>query len=399
VAREGDGGGSDLVGGVADWLMAQALGETELEELFSGCCARLRATGIPLARCFLGFRILHPLFTVMSLRWHPDKGISSDMFGGSPDGPGFHRTPYAHMVRDRIPNLRRRLAGRDAVIDYPQLADIRDEGMTDFLAYVVAFGEGPTVTNGVIGSWATDRESGFNDIDIAALLSIQSRLAVACKVRIKDMIARNVVSTYLGADAGLKVLGGSIKRGDGETIHAVVWYSDLRNSTALAESLSPDAYIAALNAYFECTAGAVLAHGGEVLLLIGDAVMAIFPTGATGVDEACRSALDAAHDAERRLGKMNAKHAEPLDFGVGLHVGDLMFGNIGVPERLQFTVVGPAANEVARVQALTKILGRRILVSRDFADALDLDWESLGRHQMQGIAEAREVFAPTPAHV
>jgi adenylate cyclase len=397
VAREGDGGGSDLVGGVADWLMAQALGEPELEDLFSGCCARLRAAGIPLARCFLGFRILHPLFTVMSLRWRSDKGIETDMFGGSTDGPGFHRTPYADMVRDRIPNLRRRLAGRDAVIDYPQLEQIRDEGMTDFIAYLVTFGEGVGVNAGIIGSWATDRESGFNDADIAALLSIQSRLAVACKVRIKDLIARNVVSTYLGADAGLKVLGGSIKRGDGETIHTVVWYSDLRNSTGLAEALAPEDYIAALNAYFECTAGAVLAHGGEVLLLIGDAVMAIFPTGATGIAAACKSALAAAEDSIRRLAEANAARAERLDFGIGLHVGDLMFGNIGVPERLQFTVVGPAANEVARVQALTKTLGRRILVSRDFAANLGVSWDSLGKHEMAGIAGPREVFAPAAA--
>jgi adenylate cyclase len=394
VAREGDGGGSDLIGGVADWLMLQALGEPDLEDLFGGCCARTRAAGIPIARGFIGFRILHPLFTVMSLYWRPDKGISTDMISGSPDGSGFDRTPYPDMIRDRIPNLRRRLSGPDAMIDYPSLARVRDEGMTDYLAYLVAFGAGVGVNAGLIGSWATERESGFNDADIASLLSIQSRLAVACKVRIKDMIAKNVVTTYLGADAGLKVLGGAIKRGDGETIHAVVWYSDLRNSTALAERLSPEDYLAALNAYFECTAGAVLAHGGEVLLLIGDAVLAIFPTEAKGVVAASKDALAAAVDSERRLAETNAARTAPLDFGVGLHVGDLMFGNIGVPERLEFTVVGPVANEVARVQALTKTLGRRILVSRDFAASLGVPWNSLGRHEMAGIAGAREVFTP-----
>jgi adenylate cyclase len=395
VAREGQGGGSDLVGGVADWLMAQALGEPDLEQLFAGCCARVRAAGIPLARGFIGFRILHPLFSVMSHIWRPS-GLRTDTFRQS-ENQGLGNTPYLPMLRDRIPNLRRRLAGPDAMIDFSSLEAIRDEGMTDYLAYIVSFGEAVGVNAGVIGSWATDRDSGFNDADIASLLSIQSRLAVACKVRIKDMIAKNVVSTYLGADAGLKVLGGAIKRGDGETIHAVVWYSDLRNSTGLAESLAPADYLAALNSYFECTAGAVLAHGGEVLLLIGDAVLAIFPTGVTGVAAACKDALAAAEDSERRLAQVNAARAEKLDFGVGLHVGDLMFGNIGVPERLQFTVVGPAANEVARVQALTKTLGRRILVSRDFAASLGVSWDSLGRHQMQGIAGAREVFAPAPA--
>jgi adenylate cyclase len=128
--------------------------------------------------------------------------------------------------------------------------------------------------------------------------------------------------------------------------------------------------------------------------MIGDAVMAIFPTEPGGVGAACEGALAAAQDSERRLMEVNARRAEPLDFGVGLHVGDLIFGNIGVPERLQFTVVGPAANEVARVQALTKTLGRRILASRDFAGHVDAEWDSLGAHRLQGIAEAREVFAP-----
>jgi adenylate cyclase len=137
-----------------------------------------------------------------------------------------------------------------------------------------------------------------------------------------------------------------------------------------------------------------MGRGGEVLVMVGDAVMAIFPTDPGGVGAACEAALAAAKDAERRLAEVNAKRTEPLDFGVGLHVGDLTFGNIGVPQRLQFTVVGPAANEVARVQSLTKTLGRRILASLDFAGRVDTGWDSLGAHRLQGIAEAREVFAP-----
>jgi len=396
VERTEAAGGSALVGSVADWLMQQALDETGLDDIFGGCCARLRATGIPLARAFIGFRILHPLFSVMAHTWHADRSTALDTFNQT-ENDGLTGTPYIEMIRQRIPVVRRRLAGPDAMIDYKSLERFRDAGMTDYIAYVVAYGQGIGINAGIVGSWATDRPSGFNDAEIDALLSIHRSLAVACKVRIKDMIARNVVSTYLGANAGVRVLSGAIKRGDGETIHAVVWFSDLRNSTGLAELLSPTDYLAALNSYFECTAGAVLAHGGEVLVLVGDAVMAIFPTGASGVSEACKSALAAAEDAERRLAEANAARDQKLDFGVGLHVGDLMFGNIGVPERLQFTVVGPAANEVARVQALTKTLGRRVLASRDFADKLAVEWESLGRHRMQGIAETREVFAPSGA--
>jgi len=388
--------GSDLIGTVADWLMVQALGEPDLQDLYAGCCARLHAAGIPVARAYLGCRILHPLFSVLALTWRPLDGIKVHELPHSNDIRGWKESPFHHLVKNRLPSLRRKLSVPDAIVDFPVLGELRDQGMTDYFGYVVSFaGDSSTlgVANGMIGSWATDRGSGFSEHDIAALMRIQRNLATACKVRIKDLISRNVVSTYLGANAGLRVLSGAIRRGDGETIHAVVWFSDLRNSTGLAEKLAPDKYIALLNAYFECTAGAVLAHGGEVLLLIGDAVMAIFPT-AQGAPDACKAALAAAEESERRLAATNAGRVDKIEFGVALHVGDLMFGNIGVPERLQFTVVGPAANEVSRVQALTKTLGRRILVSRDFAALIDAPWESLGLHRMQGLADAREVFAP-----
>ena len=391
------GTGSDLIGTVADWLMDQTLGEPDLQELFAGCCARLHAAGVPIARAYIGCRILHPLFSVLALTWRPTSGIALQELPHSREIRGWAESPFHHLVKNKLPSIRRRLAGPDAVIDFPMLAELRDQGMTDYFGYVVSFTGGPAsaiAPSGMSGSWATDRLSGFNDNDISALLRIQRSFATAAKMRIKDMISRNVVSTYLGANAGLRVLSGAIKRGDGEAIHAAVWFSDLRNSTGLAERLSPEDYLAALNSYFECTAGSVMARGGEVLVMVGDAVMAIFPTQAGGVAAACEAALAAAEDSEQRLQEVNAKRAEPLDFGVGLHVGDLIFGNIGVPERLQFTVVGPAANEVARVQSLTKTLGRRILASRDFASRVDTGWDSLGAHRLQGIAGAREVFAP-----
>jgi adenylate cyclase len=392
--------GSDLIGTVEDWLMAQTLAEPDLQTMFDGCCARLHAAGIPIARAYIACRILHPLFSVLALIWHPGTGITVQELPHSRDIRGWQDSPFSVLTKNNLPSIRRRLVGPEAVVDFPMLQELRDEGMTDYYGYVMSFTGGPPsaaqVASGMVGSWATERPSGFSEGDISALLRIQRNLGIAAKVRIKDLISRNVVSTYLGANAGLRVLSGAIKRGDGEAIHAAVWFSDLRNSTGLAERLSPQDYLDALNAYFECTAGAVLQHGGEVLVMIGDAVMAIFPTEPIGVAAACDAALAAAEDAEQRLIELNAKRAEPLDFGVGLHVGDLIFGNIGVPERLQFTVVGPAANEVARVQALTKTLGRRILASRDFAGHVDAEWNSLGAHRLQGIADAREVFAPKP---
>jgi adenylate cyclase len=392
-------GGSDLIGTVENWLMTQTLGEPALEELFDGCCARLHAAGVPIARAYIACRILHPLFSVLALTWRPKTGIEVQELPHSREIKGWQESPFSHLVKNQLPLIRRRLAGPDAVVDFPMLAELRDQGITDYLGYVVSFSGGApslAVASGMSVSWATDRASGFSEADISALLRIQRSLGTAAKMRIKDLISRNVVSTYLGANAGLRVLSGAIKRGDGEGINAAVWFSDLRNSTGLAERLSPHEYLDALNAYFECTAGSVMHRGGEVLVMIGDAVMAIFPTEPGGVAAACEAALAAAEDAQTCLRKLNGTRPDPLDFGVGLHVGDLIFGNIGVPERLQFTVVGPAANEVARVQSLTKTLGRRILASRDFAARVDTPWESLGAHRLQGITDVREVFAPKP---
>ena len=400
-------GAASLIDAVADWLMTQALGETEMEALIDGCSNRLRAAGIPLLRSHVAFRTLHPLLEAVSLTWRRGQGVETT---GHPHGSGdleqWRQGPYHHMMETEIPYLRRRLEGPEAVRDFPILDALHGEGATDYLAYMVEFGgivadEG--LRAGICGSWTTDRESGFSDSDLRSLLRIQRRLAVACKVTIKEQIARNVVTTYLGPEAGNQVLQGHIKRGDGETVHAVVWLSDLRDSTRMADTMKVDDFLRVLNGYFECTAGAVLAHGGEVLMFIGDAVLAMFPIrdGAASAPAACEAALAAARDAKARLAAFNRERAgtevDTLSFGLGLHVGDVVYGNIGVPDRLQFTVVGAAANEVARLEDLTKPLDRRILASAEFADNLPIAWESLGVHELKGVGQRREVFAAPAA--
>lgn len=387
---------------LADWLMERALGESTVEETAEGCFQRLHGAGVPLTRAHVAFRTLHPLYGAVGLTWTPGEGLAVARFARDNDqSPEWRRSPGYHLIQTGQSSLRRRLTGPDARLDFRVLEDLRDRGATDYLVYLVVFD--PELETGLWGSWTTDRTGGFSDAEVAALERIQQRLAVALKVTIKDQIAANVVATYLGPDAGKRVLQGQIARGDGETIRAAIWMSDLRRSTALAEGRATADVLAMLNSYFDCTAGAVLAQGGEVLLLIGDAVLAIFSMGKDtgGADRACRAALAAAADARARLAKLNearlAADREALDFGIGLHLGELMFGNIGVPERLQFTVVGPAANEVAHLETLTKSLGRPVLVSAAFADRLDLPWESLGAHVLPGIEEPRKVFAPPPS--
>ena len=387
---------SALIDEVADWLMERALTESTVEEIVEGCFLRLHAAGIPLMRAHVAFRTLHPLYDAVGLSWAPGGGLTERLFQREHASEQvWQESPPQHLIRTRTPFLRRRLTGPEALLDFPVLREFRDEGGTDYLIYLVAFDQAQA--SGFWGSWLTDRDGGFSESDIRALRRIQQRFGVALKVTIKDQIAHNVVATYLGPDAGERVLMGQIKRGDGETIHAAIWMSDLRDSTVLAGSLSPESYLALLNSYFECTAGAVLANGGEVLLLIGDAVLAIFPVRA-GEEAACDAALQAARDARARLAALNETRKAvgdgPIAFGVGLHLGALMFGNIGVPERLQFTVTGPAANEVARLEALTKTLDRPVLDSAAFAERLPRAWKSLGMHELRGVEGAREIFAP-----
>ena len=397
--------GSILIDGVADWLMSQALGEADVHDIVGSCCDRLLAAGIPLWRGFVSFRILHPKFASVSIIWRREERSGSverieTLHGEAFTSDDWRQSPMNHILSTQIPFLRRRLTGEEALLDFPVCRDLRDQGATDYVAWMIPFARddepGPHL-DGVIGSWATDRPGGFSDRDIRSLLRIQRRLVVSLKVQIKQQIASTVLATYLGMDAGRQVLDGQIRRGDGEMVHAVIWYSDMRDSTHLADTLPAEEFLKTVNSYFECTAGAVLAHGGEVLRFIGDAVLAIFPIRDGDPKSACELAMAAARDAEGRLDALNEERASrklpSIDYGLGLHVGDVMFGNIGVPERLEFSVIGPAANEVARIESLTKTLGRRTLASAEFARAVSRDWESTGEHALKGVGEPLEVMA------
>ncbi|MFT5509594.1 MAG: adenylate cyclase [Hyphomicrobiaceae bacterium] len=396
--------GSPLVDSAAEWLMSKALGDGEIREIFAGCCRRMVAAGIPIARSFLYYRTLHPLHASVFLIWErgeSDVQVHELLHEGAFSSEEWLRSPMNYMLQNGVPYLRRRLVGSSAVVDFETLEFLQRKGATDYLGYVIPFSEdeepGPT-TDGIFGSWTTDRKSGFTRRDIQDLTRVQKRLAVACKVQIRREITHNVLTAYLGDEAGRKVLDGQIKRGDGRQVNAVIWYCDLRRSTEMAEALENDAYLDLLNRYFECTAGSVLASGGEVLSFIGDAVLAIYPIDAEGADahSAAQAALEAANAARVELKALNASRPgeAPVNFGLGLHVGRVMHGNIGVPQRVDFTVIGPAANEVARLEELTKTLGPDVLVSAAFADLLpDVAWEDLGAHDLRGAVRPLAVLA------
>jgi adenylate cyclase len=404
----GNASGSPLVDSAAEWLMSKALGESEIRAIFAGCCHRLVAAGIPISRSFLYYRTLHPLYASVILIWQrgsDDVSVQEVVHEHAFTSDEWQRSPMNHMLQHGVPYLRRHLVGSEAVVDFEMLEFLRSKGATDYLGYVMPFSddEEPTPnTDGLFGSWATDRKTGFSGRDIKDLIRVQKRLAVACKMQIRREITHNVLTAYLGDNAGGQVLDGKIKRGDGRQVRSVIWYSDLRRSTELADTLDADVYLDLLNRYFECTAGSVLAHGGEVLSFIGDAVLAIFPIGddSNGKRLAAEAALAAAKDARQRLSALNASRPEQdhINFGIALHVGQVMHGNIGVPERVDFTVIGPAANEVARLEQMTKTLGRDVLSSRAFADILPIEWEELGTHHVRGSTHAITVLTPPSAN-
>ena len=382
---------------MAEWLADQSLGDIDYVALLENFCNRLTAIGVPLERGHISFRTLHPLFEAMSCTWWRGRGCVTEDLVHQEEGDEREKwqvSPLRHLIETRVPMMRRRLTGPEALLDYPVLEEFRDEGLTDWTGFVVPFDEAGE--DGMVGSWATRRPDGFSDAHLAALRFLQQPFAVAIKIAAQEELAANVVHTYLGRVAGKRVLSGQIRRGDGETIPAVIWYSDLRGSTAMAESLGREAYTDVLNAYFEAMGGAVTAAGGELLDFIGDAVLAIFPIDDAGTAAACGNALDAARAADESLAETNRERSAagmaPLVFGLALHVGEVMFGNIGTADRLTFSVIGSSVNEVARLQDMTKPLGTHMLVSGEFADAVDRPWRDLGEHNLEGVSRPMRIL-------
>jgi adenylate cyclase len=369
---------------IIEWLSDQALHESEPATLYGELCQRLRGAGMPILRGQVAFRVLHPLYDASALNWNPERGVAVEFF--SPEQTGdeqFLRGPLGHALTHRLNAFRRRLTGETALLDFAVLEEFRALGGTDYLVFLVAFDR--SGAGGIICSWLGDRASGFTDDEIAQLKRITRELGIALKAKFERSVAQNIAHVYLGKRAGEAVLHGLIRRGDGEKIIAALWYSDLRCSTELADRLSAEAFLNLLGRYFEMTAAAVLDHGGEVVSLIGDAVLGLFRVEGSA-EEACGRALAAAHEARRRLGASQSLTADQtVDFGIALHLGQVIYGNVGVAERLQFTVVGSAVNEVVRVQDLTKQLGCPLLATAAFAGAKAGFWRPLGEHRLRGF--------------
>jgi adenylate cyclase len=385
-----------------DWMLSEGWNLTDPPSLIKGLAQTMVAQGVAVLRLRVTIRTLHPQAIGHSFTWHRDSGevevfrpphsiLQTDQY---------LKSPYAAMF-EGAGGIRRRLDVPGAELEFPILQDLHAEGATDYVAMPLVFLDGKI--NAI--TLATDRAGGFTTEELQQVYDMLAVLARLLEVHAMHYTARTLLDTYLGKVTGQRVLDGLIKRGDGEDINAVIWFCDLRGSTELAEDMAREDFLSLLNEFFDCMAGAVLDHGGEVLRFVGDAALAIFPIVAEDDEagreactrhDACRLALMAAGDAMERIDALNQgrgeRDAPPVGFGIGLHIGDVLYGNIGVPERLEFTVVGAAANEAARLEGLCKTLKLPVLISGQFAQFFPGELASVGRHALRGVAEPQEIF-------
>lgn len=390
-----------LVDKAAEWLRLQAMDDAKLEPMLAGCFERLYAAGIPLSRVQIIVSILHPLYGALGLTWNRRDGMNVEGYAHFlQENPpaAFLKSPYYYLKHRDVEYIRRHLEVNSGPGEFPILDDLRTQGGTDYLAFSIPMNSNRETS--LLGSWLTDREGGFSESEIAALLRMHNRLAMACKMAVQRELATNVLTTYLGPGAGHKVLNGLIKRGDGETIRAAIMYGDLRGSTALADRLGRQAYIEALNNFFDATGGAVTKAGGEVLSFIGDAFLAIFPCDRNRRESivATKAAYTAAQNAVKNMRSVNEERTkagnEPLGFGISLHVGNVMFGNVGMADRLAYSVFGAAVNEVARLESMTVKYKSPIIASGAFADYEGSAWDLRGKEEFKGVSEPMEIMAP-----
>jgi adenylate cyclase len=388
-----------------DWTHQAALDGMDLAELLAGFCVRLRGAGVPVARGTLGIHTLHPTLFAYFIRW-PAKGnvaAADQMRMERSEADRQERSPYRRLALSGETWLRRRLHAGEGVDEFPILADLRAEGATDYLCCRLRTGNqnGIAAVDAIASSWATDRAGGFADADVAALRALLPALSVAATGAAFAQIARNLAETYLGRDVGARVLAGAIARGEPEKIDAVIWFSDLAGFTRIADSAAPAEIISLLNDCAEAVVEAIHAAGGDVLKFMGDGVLALFSGAAS--EESCRRALAAALDARRRVAALNVERAAAgkptTELYLGLHAGEVFYGNIGSRQRLDFTAVGPAVNEASRIAAMCRSLDRDLLTSAAFAGrAGDVRARlvSVGRYALRGVARPQELFTLDP---
>jgi adenylate cyclase len=372
---------------VVDWLIDGARSAPLPHEVLSQLCDRLVACGIPLWRVAVFVNTLHPQIIGRRFIWRPgaDIEISEGRFGLF-DTAEFRDNPVARVYATKAA-IRRRLADPGCAMDFPILQELRAEALTDYLASPLLFTDGAVQ----VVTCTTRQPGGFTNAQIAGLEAIMTPLARVAEIRALRRTASVLLDTYVGHDAGERILAGRIRRGDIEEIHAAIWLSDMRGFTALADRLPPQVLIDLLNRYFDCQVPVILDYGAEVLKFMGDGLLAIF-TIAGDETEVCQRALAAARQAQANVAELSRSAMPGLRFGLALHIGDVLYGNIGSGSRLDFTCIGPAVNFAARIEKLASQLGREILASSEFARHCRGEFVALGEFTLPGFSAAQEVL-------
>ncbi len=380
--------------GVIDWLTNGTRDERFIDDIFAQMCIRLQQAGIPLKRATLHVLINHPQWLGARMMWSDGR---RDAEIALVDYEVRERAEYigsaAHEIQDGAAEVRERLEqDRSLGRKHALYDEMRAKGLTDYVAWPLYH----TLGKRHLVTFATDRPGGFDDAHIAGLKKLLPVLALVSEIRIKNRLARTLLETYVGSHAGELILAGATRRGTGTTVRAAIMICDLRDFTKISDNWPRDDVIDLLNYYFDAMSEPIARHGGEILKFIGDGLLAIFPLSQP---DACASLLHAVTEARQAMAALNERNSgtgrAPLNYGIGVHVGDVMYGNIGSSSRLDFTVIGPAVNMASRLEALTKTIGKKVLLSRAFAElvAKDFALEHVGRHEVRGFSNPIELFA------
>ncbi len=396
---------------IAAWLAEAGLTNLPLEELVDGFARRLNEAGAGVARVFVGMNTLHPLLRARSLIWDRVSGPSTrfEFQHGEVATPIIRESPFATMLRGGTSEMRCDLTSPPRSSEWPVFAELREQGMTDWLGRVFPFGElAPQLPGAVpesarelwlVASFATDRVGGFGMAEMGVLTELMPVFALAVKATTMRSVGHGLLASYLGNDPAARVLSGAVQRGEVQSVEAVLFYADLRDFTALADTLPGRELIALLDECFDCMVRPVNRLGGEVLKFLGDGLLGIFRIDNRRRTETCAAALSAASEAldlmeiQATTRRVAGKDTPGLD--IALHVGTVQYGNVGTDARLDFTFIGPAVNEAARIELLCKELGHPLLVSQAFAAAATGSrghLTSVGRHRLRGVRGESELF-------